>query len=355
MASQSISTPSAPAAQAPVLPSPWRRALTVVVLLYAAGVLLLWGWMRLQGDEHWLATLVLFGPRWLCALPLLVLVPLAGWAHRRLLAVLALVGCWIVGPLMGFELHLPASSTGLDQVRVMTCNVDQDVFDPQRLADAIAAEQPDIVALQEVCPGTPFIWPASWSVAQRDEFVVASRYPVTREEAVRRPGKLSETAVRFVVRMPDRQVQIFNVHQETPRWGIEAVLNSRTGLDWSKAPEMEALVRYRDQESRTTSQWVARFGGNQIVLGDFNTPADSVIFRRWWSPWTNCFSRTGNGLGFSKNSEKHGWSYGSRIDHVLCNDDWRPVGCWVGPDIGSDHLPVVADLQWIGDRVPADR
>ena len=35
------------------------------------------------GITRWLATLILFGPRWVCALPLIVLLPAAAIGHRR--------------------------------------------------------------------------------------------------------------------------------------------------------------------------------------------------------------------------------------------------------------------------------
>ena len=39
--------------------------------------------------------------------------------------------------------------------------------------------------------------------------------------------------------------------------------------------------------------------------------------------------------------------FGVRIDHVLTGDGWRCRRCWVGPDVGSDHLPLLADLSLI--------
>ena len=80
-------------------------------------------------------------------------------------------------------------------------------------------------------------------------------------------------------------------------------------------------------------------------MGDFNAPSESTVFRRCWSPWTDAFCAVGWGLGFTKNSEKAGWSYGSRIDHILASPQLRPVRCWVGADIGSDHLPLLAEFE----------
>ena len=33
-----------------------------------------------------------------------------------------------------------------------------------------------------------------------------------------------------------------------------------------------------------------------------------------------------------------------RIDHILTTPDWSIAECRVGPDLGSDHLPVMAEV-----------
>ena len=78
---------------------------------------------------------------------------------------------------------------------------------------------------------------------------------------------------------------------------------------------------------------------------DFNLPADSTIFRRYWGDFANAFFRVGWGFGFTKNSTEGGFSYGSRIDHVLYSPDLRCLRSWVGPDVGSDHLPLLAEFE----------
>jgi endonuclease/exonuclease/phosphatase (EEP) superfamily protein YafD len=37
-----------------------------------------------------------------------------------------------------------------------------------------------------------------------------------------------------------------------------------------------------------------------------------------------------------------------RIDHILAGPGWQAERCWVGPDVGSPHRPVIADLIWTG-------
>ena len=324
------------------------RGRWLVAAVYGYGVLIfgLWAWMFWAGDRQWLATLVLFGPRWICGLPLPLLVAAAALGRRRLLWPLTLIGVFIVGPIMGFQAHLPRWASGHPRLRVLTCNVDEDLSTRRALADLIARVQPDVVALQEAKQGAEFFWPPDWSVMCNDEFVLASRWPVTECEAVHVPDNPTKICgIRFSVKLPDAEVQLFNVHFETPRPGLEAVLNRHKGLDFSRARELENVLQLRAAESERVSGWIARFGTPAIVVGDFNTPVESTIFRRYWSSLTDAFCQRGWGFGFTKVSEKDGWSYGARIDHVLFTPQWRCTRCWVGDDIGSDHLPLLADFQ----------
>ncbi len=345
-ATQSMPTPPATAKRTRDWGSFWRGALTVAVVLYTAAIFALWAWMRYEGDRSWAATLFLFGPRWVCALPLVVLVPAACFWHHRMLWLLAIAAMTIAGPIAGFQLHLP-SSTGPVDLRVMTFNVNQSSYRPGDLAELVDQVRPDIVALQETNrPPPPLVWPDGWHTVHRDEMLVASRYPIRLADVLPRttvPGKLA--AIRYLVELPSGPLQFFVLHLPTPRYGLEAVLDRKQGLDLSRTPEAKAMLKIRSEESRLVSQWIAGFPGAKLIAGDFNTPVESTIFRRYWSDYRNSFSTAGFGFGFTKVTEAQGWSYGARIDHILYTPPWHCVGAWVADDLGSDHLPLVAEFQ----------
>jgi endonuclease/exonuclease/phosphatase (EEP) superfamily protein YafD len=157
------------------------------------------------------------------------------------------------------------------------------------------------------------------------------------------PGKLA--SIRYTIELPDGEVDLFNLHLLSPRSGLQAVLDRKTGIDVANVPKLEAVLRLRADESRLVSDWIAQFPGPKIVVGDFNMPIESAIYRHCWSWLANAFSTAGFGFGFTKITEEQGWSYGARIDHVLYNPPWRCVRAWVGPDIGSDHLPLLVDFE----------
>jgi vancomycin resistance protein VanJ len=268
-------TENSPAPAAPVQSGPsaarasaWR-AVDLLIWIYAAAIVGGWAWMYVEGDREWLATLVLFGPRWLCSLPLPFLAIAASAGHRWwMLLVLAATAVFIAGPIMGFQVRLPARASGAPTLRIMTCNIDQRRFSVDALAQLIVDEQPDVVALQEVREKTPFIWPAGWQAVEYDEFIVASRWPVRRDGNVRRPLRTDSSSMRFVVDTPDGEVQVFDVHLSTPRPGLEAVLNRKTLIDPSRAADLEDVILSRSVEMGKTSDWIEQFAGSKIVAGE---------------------------------------------------------------------------------------
>ena len=56
-----------------------------------------------------------------------------------------------------------------------------------------------------------------------------------------------------------------------------------------------------------------------LVLGDFNMPPDSAIYRRCWSDFSNAFDSAGFGFGSTHFTHRTA----VRIDHVLAGPGWR--------------------------------
>lgn len=346
MTTAAAPAPTDPAANAPQPRRWWKRLVALAIWAYLIALIALWVWMRARGDRGPWATIFLFGPRWLCILPLALLVPLAAVWQRRFWWVLLIALVIALVPICGFRLNIPQSNAPYT-LRIVTCNVDQQRYSAGALAELVKSLDPDIVALQE-CKRTPppHVWPADWHVVRVDELLVASPHPVTKADFTTRPSIPNKPAVAlFRVELPEGELQLFNLHLVTPRPGLEAVLDSRKGIDLAGLPELHRILQVRDEESQSIGQWVQTHQGPKIVVGDFNMPVDSVLFRRDWGFLANAFSTTGFGFGFTKLTDTHGWVYGARIDHLLFSPPWRCLRAWVGPDIGSDHRPLVVDLR----------
>jgi endonuclease/exonuclease/phosphatase (EEP) superfamily protein YafD len=99
-------------------------------------------------------------------------------------------------------------------------------------------------------------------------------------------------------------------------------------------------IEVRRLQSELASRWAESFPGPKLLVGDFNLPVESAIYRDHWSQYTNAFSVAGWGLGHTRYCRWHG----VRIDHILTGPESQVDRCWVGPDVGSDHRPLIADL-----------
>jgi endonuclease/exonuclease/phosphatase (EEP) superfamily protein YafD len=311
---------------------------------YLAAVALAAILMYALGDRWWLATPLLYGPRWVVAAPLAALLPMALVARRRALVPVALAGWLAVGPVLGLCVPWGAAWPGgagpSDGLRVLTCNVRGAALDAPRLAAFVAETSPDVVLVQEwpsrldlatICPGP------GWHLQADGEFGIASRYPIVEYEAFRPRGGGSRSAVRYALATPAGRIDVVNLHPISVRDGLDPIARgSFAGID-----AMRRNTRERWLESATTSRWAAAIRGPLVLAGDLNLPAESPIYRACWSGYRDAFAAAGLGFGHTWFSSWHGL----RIDHVLAGAGWTVRGCRVGPDVGSDHRPVVAALQ----------
>jgi endonuclease/exonuclease/phosphatase (EEP) superfamily protein YafD len=339
-----------------LLASPWRRrpaprrwrrlrfALAVLCWLYTAAVITVAIVLHYQGDRWWPATMVLFGPRWLVALPLILLVPIAPFARWRSVSGLLVAIAVVLFPVMHFQVpvqrilpHKPGPT-----LRILTCNTHGRELDGVALGRFIEETHPDIVNLQEWNNlNTRKVFTGKdWHLAGEGELLLASRFNIRRVQTIggSRWG-WNGAATRFEVDAPTGTLSLVNVHLESPHQAFLKALH--------RSPETEAQITRNSQQRLRQATDLANaaqaVGGGIILAGDFNMPADSTIYQQTLAPLNNAFSISG--LGF-------GWSYYvkltvTRIDHILTGDSWRPIKSWTGPPVGSPHRPLVADLEWI--------
>lgn len=335
-------------------PREWTRWTAWTYLLVAAAA---WLAIRFGGDRWWLATLLLFGPRWVLSLPLLVIAPLAIWQDRRQLLVLLLGGVILFGPFMGLCLPLGRvrSAKGA-KIRVLTCNVGGGDFDAAAFEKVYQKSGADIVALQE-CPEdlSAKLFP-NWPVLRGDTLTILSRYPLS-------PGKSLQamhpphhwprfSLLQGIVKTPDGDLAFCTVHLPSPRYGLDTLLDRHTGLNFSRMNLLKEELALRDETSREIGRIVGSLGIPVVIAGDFNMPVESAIYRQAWGDYANAFSNSGFGYGWTEKVELRGLPFGVRIDHILVGKGLIATSCWVDSDVGSDHLPLIAE---IGREVAAGR
>ena len=331
------------------------RIFAALCWLYAVALVALWLLLSFGADRWWVATVAMYSPRWLWALPLVLLLPVALLLRRRaILLLLAASIVLLVGPVMRlcvpWRRLLPAGDGVISAVpiRVATLNADHDDLDAEALRRWVEHNRPDVFALQDftarnadVVFGTD---PAvhGWHVRRDGELLLASRFPLT-PLGVYHDAKFSAgdggTLAAYDLQTPAGTVHLFNLHVATPRYSLLAVLD--TG--WAGAGQVRTNIERRRRQAELARRWVdeaAAKGGRVLVLGDFNMPPDSAIYRQFWSDFSNAFSTAGFGFG-STHFTRH---TAVRIDQVLAGPGWRFRRAWVGPFVGSAHRPLVADV-----------
>ena len=320
-----------------------RRWATRLTWAYAGCVLAALAMIRWRGDVWWPATLILFAPRWLFLLPIPTLA-LAAWLWRRGLwwvqAATVLVIAW---PLMHASVPIarPNEVAG-PSFRIMTYNLSQDLIDTDGLAELIDRERVDLACFQEEKPHLAdlarILGGRGWSKDRRG--MTWSRLPIVAEwddltQFDGDPGLYRRTSSRVRVRSADGdEFVVANVHMPTMQPGFRGLLDGDLGgfrahESW-RAQQVDA---FRIELERV-SEWPVLAGG------DMNTPSDSALMAPLRARFDFAFERAGWGYGYTRPTNLP-WI---RIDHLMADSRWAVTRCWIGPDLGSDHLPVIAEV-----------
>jgi len=286
---------------------------------------------------------LLFGPRWIYALPLLLLVPAALLLRQRRAVAPIVMSCIAVWLMIDFAIpwgRVWTRGQGTT-LRILSCNVDGENLNGAALGDLVFSTRPDIVSLQEwPTEARPSLtWPGGYNIYIGHGLLLASRFPlqIVDEFSDGRLGGPGGVAIADV-NVHGVIVHFVDLHLSTPREGIEPLMDREiSGIE-----DMRNSIARRAAESELISGAAHVIGPPIVLAGDFNMPCDSAIFRRNWSGFSDAFSKAGFGTGNSKFTRY----WGVRIDHVLAGGDFKATDCWVGPDVGSDHRPVIADLAW---------
>lgn len=302
----------------------------------------LWLLIREMGDRWWPATLFLLVPRWPLLLPALVLAPMAYKSKNWWLtgAVLCATSTILIA-LMGFRAAVPTSAPGRGELRLMSFNVHRQHVDAEALARYIATVNPDVIALQDwsSAESEPLFSTGGWNVHREGELLVASHFPIGKVTPLEfgDGGDASKaergTAACFELLLPSGAINLINVHLASPHSGLLTVIPDR-------GQTLQHNADKRWHESEMVRDLVDRTPEPIIVAGDFNTTDDSPILRQHWADFTDAFAERGYGFGYTY-LVAHTQL---RIDHILSSQAWRPIHCWVGPEAGSPHRPLVADF-----------
>lgn len=329
-----------------------KKNIKLLTFIYAAGLILFALSPFWPERSWWVANLFQIVPLWLFFVPLLLLfisaLSLRLWKIiilQALSAILILVG--IMGYRFSFKPFAPISRSSSSTVRILTMNLGN-IHDVQEFVKLIKSADPDVLIFQET-GAFQFsiikqIFPSEkWYFANEGGLAVISRMKIFYADAKSRKflNGLGNIVGKYKLDDGQRRITVFNVHLETPREGVEAVMYRESGA----IDRMKKVTDIQKKESELASEW-ADPQDSVIVAGDFNMTTSNPIFKKYWSRYKDAFSSVGSGFGYTKHTRWHA----VRIDHVLYGPDWKAVKAYIGLDIGGDHHPLVVDLEFVGEK-----
>jgi endonuclease/exonuclease/phosphatase (EEP) superfamily protein YafD len=257
------------------------------------------------------------------------------WMRRRraaaALALCAALNLAVVLPYLAPTARFQAPTSRSGVVRVATLNVHTANGDHAAVARFVAASRADLVVLLEVddawlagLAGLRREFPHGVAEARGDNFGIAllSRHPCARCRVVH----LGEAGLPSVVgEFAVRQTQRFTLMGTHPLPPV--------GTEYAR--------RHADQ-LRAVADFMAGIRGPKVLAGDLNTTPWSAHFR----PLLRRAGLRDSGMGLGVR-----WTWpadapllGIPIDHVLASPGMHVLERRRGPDVGSDHLPLLVSL-----------
>lgn len=253
---------------------------------------------------------------------------------------------------------------GKDQQRavvpltVMTFNLWTDNRELERLTAWLRQTRPDIVLLQE----TPTAWSAGvpaladvypYSAAQprrraEGTHTLLSRYPVVSVTSFRLTDEDIFRQQRAVIDVDGRLIAVYNVHFFPLKGDAPRVVIRPYSL------LVNTVLAYDERIRRAqVAALVARLAEEPlpyIVGGDFNFSDQNPLYDSLSAAMTDSFMSAGVGFGWTWRSRAGDATTAAiptliRLDYLWHRRDLRTAAAWVGPALGSDHLPVLAVLD----------
>ncbi|MGJ3239251.1 MAG: endonuclease/exonuclease/phosphatase family protein [Anaerolineae bacterium] len=281
--------------------------------------------------------------------PYILFPTVIGLLIALLLRARRLFGLYLLATIIGALWIVPAlvspisesSATGGTILDVVTFNMYTQNTELDTVNDWFSGYAPDLIALQDAPDDLSALCAlGAYQVhtLRQDEVNLAlyTRYPVLEVD----PLELDELPVqRLVLDIAGQAVVVYNVHFAMPLNDQEA--------DW-------IILRYdetvRNAQIERLLAFIAVETDPVIVLGDFNMTEWSPIYHQVARQLDDAFRQSAWGIGPTwpaGESEELSGLYPRlfRIDYIWYSQPIQATRAFVGAQLGSDHLPVHAELQ----------
>lgn len=331
-----------------------RTALTRVTVLgylfYAAVLLILpLLWWRF-GERHWLLIGLAYAPPILYALPAVPLfIAAAALKLRKLILPSIALILFVLWGRMDFQLPRAGQPTGDNTLSVLSYNVKAGLEGPDEIAKYLEEQGSDLIGLQECRQPidrrfhdpTPTILAKlekSYHSARgghRGELLSLSRYPILSSKEHDLRGYTP--CLEIVVDKEGQKVRFLNVHVLTgdPKNVLKKGKHGRTAF-------LTVTAQSRQEQSAALLEVFSLSDLPTVLVGDFNSPPGSALYKSLSTQMQDSFAVKGTGLGLTYNVNRPLW----RIDYLWASPGLGVEACWVESSRLSDHMPLAGKLRW---------
>jgi endonuclease/exonuclease/phosphatase (EEP) superfamily protein YafD len=248
------------------------------------------------------------------------------WASVSLGVNLALLFGWIGGA------QYDSDSTAEPFLKVVSVNVRTENEEVGKVLDFVRTADADAVLFMEVddfweegLQPLKAIYPNSRFESRVDNFGIAlyTKLEVEKLE-IRHPGEADVPIVVATLKKDGRSFQLAGVHPVPPigQWNSQ----------------------HRNEDIKAYAALARESEGPMLLVGDLNS-----------SPWSKGMRILTGGsdlrLGGALNAAMPTWMVGTLvsipIDHALAQKPLTLLRRSVGPEVGSDHRPIVIEVGWV--------
>ena len=221
-----------------------------------------------------------------------------------------------------------------DSVKVMSYNVLSQNYNYQALIDLVDKEKPDILMLQEI----DFNWNYNLvdlyskyknvyiaSDSQNGANVLLTNYPVTYKEIKQYDPDKRLPSIKINISINKNEYTIIGSHPLNP---------SKQEHFLSRDKFLFNIVNDPNFKKEKT-----------IIIGDLNTSMFSNGYKRFENKGNLKNTREGFGIGNTWSTVPIMFLFQTPIDHIVVTEDIKVNNFRVLPNIGSDHLPIIAELE----------
>ena len=232
----------------------------------------------------------------------------------------------------------PGSCSGKNQLKLLYVNVYVHNENNGGILELIHRESPDVVFLTEVSAqrlqslGLESSFPYSFRQPglSADGNAIYSRYPLS--DVKRFPHGAYFAALTATLSLTKDSAEAFKI----PLFLLHA-----------PPPPSDPGGEYRFFLLNQLAQQISARGGNRaVVIGDFNTAISNPMFERMKRALGMTLVQGDRRVRATWQSRLVPFFY-STIDHLFIGRDMRGCDYVVGPDIGSDHFPILSSVEVI--------